>query len=231
MRYHQPQLLQRLAAEYVLGTLIGRARRRFERLMTDSYQVRAAVWSWEQRLSPLAHAAGSVQPHPRVWRAVQARTSSRVPTPSWYERLNLWRGLSLAATAAALVLGVMLTLRLTTVATPQYVAVFNNEQSQPLWVVRADMDRGRVEIKSINAAAPAAINSYELWLLLPGGAAPRSMGLLPTGSTTMDVEIPAELRSLLASAQGMAVSLEPAGGSPTGSPTGPVVYQAAIVTI
>jgi anti-sigma-K factor RskA len=230
MRYHQPHLLQRLAAEYVLGTLIGRARRRFERLMTDSYQVRAAVWGWEQRLSPLAQAAGSVQPRARVWREVQARTSARVSAPNWHERLGLWRGLSLAATAAALVLGIMLALRLSTVAAPQYVAVFNDPQSQPLWVVRADMDRGRVEIKSINASAPAPINSYELWILPPGGA-PRSMGVLPTGSTKTEMEMPLELRELFGRSQGMAVTLEPAGGSPTGGPTGPIVYQAAIVTI
>lgn len=231
MRYHQPQLLQPLAAEYVLGTLIGRARRRFERLMTDSHQVRAAVWSWEQRLSPLAQAAGSLQPRAGVWREVQARTTQRESGPRWYERLNLWRGLSLAATAAALVLGVMLMLRVSTVAAPQYVAVFNDQQSQPLWVVRADMEHGRVELKSINASAPAAVNSYELWILLPGGAAPRSMGLLPTGATTKSMDMPLELRSLFSRAQGMAVSLEPAGGSPTGAPTGPVVYQAAIVSI
>lgn len=231
MRYHQPQLLQKLAAEYVLGTLIGRARRRFERLMTDSHQVRAAVWDWEQRLSPLAQATGSMQPRARVWREVVARTNPRTPVAKWYERLNLWRGLSLAATAAALVLGVMLVLRLSTVAGPQYVAVFNDPQSQPLWVVRADLDHGRIEIKSIHAAAPAAANSYELWILPPGGAAPRSMGVLPTGRTETEMEMPAELQALFGRAQGMAVSLEPAGGSPTGAPTGPIVYQAAIVTI
>jgi anti-sigma-K factor RskA len=230
MRYHQPQLLQKLAAEYVLGTLIGRARRRFERLMIDSHQVRVAVWDWEQRLSPLAQATRSMQPRARVWREVQARTNSRMSVARWYERLNLWRGLSLAATAAAVVLGVMLALRLSTVAAPQYVAVFNDPQSQPLWVVRADMDHRRVEIKSINAAAPAPVNSYELWILPPGGA-PRSMGVLPTGRTKTEMEMPTELQALFGRAQGMAVTLEPAGGSPTGGPTGPIVYQAAIVAI
>ena len=238
MRYHEPQLLQRLAAEYVLGTLHGRARRRFERLMTDSHHVRAAVWRWEQQLSPLAQAAGSVQPRPRVWQQVQERTGAAVAAQQervpWYERLGLWRGLSFAAMAAALVLAVMIARVPTDVVTPQapqYVAVFNGEQSQTLWLVRADVQRGRLAIKSINATAPGPANAYELWILPAGGAAPRSLGLLPTGSGSVETELPVALRPLLASAQGLAVSLEPPGGSPTGSPTGPVVYQAAILSI
>jgi anti-sigma-K factor RskA len=51
--------------------------------------------------------------------------------------------------------------------------------------------------------------------------------LLPTGTASVDAVLPVELRPLLASAQGLAVSLEPAGGSPTG----PVLYQATIVSI
>lgn len=242
MRYSNPQLVQRLASEYVLGTLTGRARRRFERWMADSYQVRAAVWHWERQLGPLAEATSSVQPSPVVWEQVLERTGAKAAAPAereiprvpWFERLGLWRGFSLAATAAAVVLAILLARTPTEVAAPpaqQYVAVVNGEQSQPLWLVRVDVQRGRLAIRSINATAPAPTNSYELWILPAGGAAPRSLGLLPTGTASVDAQLAAELRPLLASAQGLAVSLEPAGGSPTGAPTGPVVYQAAILSI
>lgn len=242
MRYNNPQLVQRLAAEYVLGTLTGRARRRFESWMRDSYLVRSAVWHWERQLNPLSQAASSVQPRARVWEQVLERTGAKaadraereVARLQWFERLGWWRGLSLVATAAAVVLAVMLARTPTEVVTPQaqqYVAVVNGEQAQPLWLVRVDVSQGRLAIKSINATAPAPANSYELWILPAGGAAPRSLGLLPTGTASVDAELPVELRSLLASAQGLAVSLEPAGGSPTGAPTGPVVYQAAILSI
>lgn len=238
MRYDNPQLIQRLASEYVLGTLSGRARRRFESWMRDSYLVRSAVWHWERQLGPLAEATRSVQPHPRVWEQVLERTGAKAEREAtrlrWFERLGLWRGLSLVATAAAVVLAVMLARTPTEVVAPQaqqYVAVVNGPQSQPLWLVRADVQQGRIAIRSINATAPAPTNSYELWILPAGGAAPRSLGLLPTGTGSVDTELPVELRPLLASAQGLAVSLEPAGGSPTGAPTGPVVYQAAILSI
>lgn len=237
MRYNNPELVQRLAAEYVLGTLTGRARRRFETWMRDSYHVRSAVWHWERQLSPLAQATSSVQPRPRVWERVLERTAAKADQEAtrvpWFERLGWWRGLSLVTTAAVAVLAVLLARTPTEVVTPaqQYIAVVNGEQSQPLWVVSVDARQGRLAIKSINATAPAATNSYGLWILPAGGAAPRSLGLLPTGTGSVDTELPVELRPLLASAQGLAVSLEPAGGSPTGAPTGPVVYQAAILSI
>jgi anti-sigma-K factor RskA len=242
MRYDNPQLVQRLASEYVLGTLTGRARRRFESWMRDSYQVRAAVWHWERQLCPLAEATAGVQPRARVWEQVLERTGGKAPAVAareidrapWYERLGLWRGLSLVATAAAVVLAVLLARTPTEVVAPQaqqYVAVVNGPQAQPLWLVRADVQQGRLAIRSVNATAPAPANAYELWILPSGGPAPRSLGLLPTATGPLDTELPAELRPLLASAQGLAVSLEPAGGSPTGAPTGPVVYQAAILSI
>ena len=237
MRYDNPQLVQRLASEYVLGTLTGRARRRFESWMRQSYHVRSAVWHWERQLSPLAESATSVQPRPRVWDQVQERTGAKtereITRVPWFERLGLWRGFSLVATAAALVLAVILVRTPTEVApqAQQYIAVVNGPQAQPLWLVSVDASQGRLAIKSINATAPAATNSYELWILPAGGAAPRSLGLLPTGTGSVDTELPVELRPLLASAQGLAVSLEPAGGSPTGAPTGPVVYQATILSI
>jgi anti-sigma-K factor RskA len=229
MRYRNQQLLERLAAEYVLGTLHGRARRRFERVLVESHQARSTVWRWEQQLGSLAQAAGSVQPSARVWREIERRTGMREKRARWHERLGLWRGLAFAATAAALVLAVML--RTAPVAGPQYVAVFSSEQAQPLWVVSADVARGRLSIRPVNATVPAPDKSYELWLLPAGGAAPRSMGLLPTGTSAVESELPVALRSLLASAQGLAVSLEPTGGSPTGAPTGPVLHQASILQI
>lgn len=229
MRYQDATLLDRLAAEYVLGVLHGRARRRFERVMTQTQQARAAVWRWERALMPLADGVKGVQPGKHVWREIERRITRIERRAPWYERLGLWRGLSLAATAAALVLAIML--RTASTQDQQYVAVFTDEQARPLWVVSADMERGRMSIRPMNAIAPAPDKSYELWVLPAGGAAPRSMGLLPTGGAVIDAAMPENMRAVLASAQGLAVSLEPAGGSPTGAPTGPVVHTASIVEI
>ena len=161
MRYRDSQLLHRLASEYVLGTLQGRARRRFERVLLDSSQARAAVWYWERQLAPLNAASPAVQPNARVWKEIARRTTAQVARERWYERLGLWRGLSLAATAAALVLAILLVRQLTQPVEPQYLAVFNNEEAQPSWVVRADAERGRLQIRPVNAVGAVADREYE----------------------------------------------------------------------
>lgn len=229
MRYRDQNLLDRLAAEYVLGTLHGRARRRFERVLVESHQARSAVWRWEQRLGPLAAASGSVQPSASVWKGVEKRIGAQQQRTPWHERLWLWRGLALAATAAAAAFAILL--RTAPAPGPQYVAVFSSEQAQPLWVVSADFERRRVSIRPVSAEPPAADKSYELWVLPAGGAAPRSMGLLPTGDAAVETELPPAVQSVLSDAQGLAISLEPAGGSPTGAPTGPVLHQASMLRL
>lgn len=74
MKYTNPDLLEHLASAYVLGTLAGGARRRFERLLRDRADVRALVTSWEARLGQLAVSVPVQQPSPRVWAAIAVRT-------------------------------------------------------------------------------------------------------------------------------------------------------------
>jgi len=64
-RYNNPQLREKLAAEYVIGTLRGRARARFQALLRYDPGLRAIVVEWEARLSPLAAAAAGIAPPAR----------------------------------------------------------------------------------------------------------------------------------------------------------------------
>ena len=68
----------------------------------------------------------------------------------------------------------------------------------------------------------AAGRSYELWALPRGGGAPVSLGLLPAAGSA-ERPLSERQRTALLAADKVAVSVEPAGGSPTGSPTGPIV--------
>ncbi|TIP55629.1 anti-sigma factor, partial [Mesorhizobium sp.] len=67
----------------------------------------------------------------------------------------------------------------------------------------------------------AAGKDFELWMI-EGKNAPVSMGVIPAGQTARMTISPA-VQERLAQGAVLAVSLEPAGGSPTGQPTGPVV--------
>ena len=74
MRYTHPELLEHLASSYVLGTLAGGARRRFERLQRDRTDVRMLVTQWETRLGQLAMSVPAQRPSPQLWAAIAART-------------------------------------------------------------------------------------------------------------------------------------------------------------
>ena len=75
MNYDRPELRDRLASEYVLGTLHGRARQRFQRLMKDDPALRAAVEFWERQLMPMAAPLSVATPSPELWNRVAARVA------------------------------------------------------------------------------------------------------------------------------------------------------------
>jgi anti-sigma-K factor RskA len=80
VRYDQPQLRDKLAAEYVLGTMTGRVRARCQRLLRYDAALRRDVAAWETRLAPLADLTSAVNPPARVWRAITARIGSAQET-------------------------------------------------------------------------------------------------------------------------------------------------------
>ena len=68
MNYVNDERLDALAADYVMGTMQGQARRRFVRLMQAYQKVRERVWHWEQLLAPMNGKIESRQPPERVWK-------------------------------------------------------------------------------------------------------------------------------------------------------------------
>src|SRR5580700_7293587 len=73
MKHDDPQMIEALAAEYVLGTLRGRARARFERWRAASQPIDAAIRAWEGRLVHMALATPSVRPPTSAWATIERR--------------------------------------------------------------------------------------------------------------------------------------------------------------
>lgn len=84
------ELQERLAAEYVLGTLRGRARQRFQVWMREDAALRRTVIEWEERLTPLAAAVQPIQPPRRVWESIEARLAASAHVPDRLKRSSLW---------------------------------------------------------------------------------------------------------------------------------------------
>jgi anti-sigma-K factor RskA len=111
MDYAQPRLVDALAAQYVAGTLRGRARARFETLLPGHPALQAAVREWQERLMPLTGVMPEQPPSPRVWQAIEQRlwpAAAPAPAQRFWQRLGWWRALSGTALAAVVGLAVLL---------------------------------------------------------------------------------------------------------------------------
>ncbi len=132
--------------------------------------------------------------------------------------LGFWPGATAvaAALAAALALHIALSPR---TAAPSFVAVLHAPQQEPaLWVATA-VGKGLLLRAVANVAAPND-RAFELWAIAPGGGTPKPLGVIPPSG---ELEIGA-LPNAMQDGGILAISIEPKGGSPTGLPTGPVVF-------
>lgn len=230
MNYRTPERADALAAEYVLGTLSSRARVRFAKLAAADRVLGNAVRTWEERLLPFAESVAPVTPPPQVWARIAARVQrNRAPqqaSPSLWANLGLWRGLTLAGFATALALSLVLLTPPVERPEQNLVAVLAGPDTKPALIASAERGGRTLLIKPIAPLVVAADKALELWAL-PEGSPPRSLGLIsPSG--IIRVALPQRADAALARVPALAVSLEPAGGSTTGLPTGPVLYSGAI---
>jgi anti-sigma-K factor RskA len=233
--YKSPELREKLAAEYVIGTLRGRARERFEALLRYDPGLRAIVAQWEARLTPLAAAAAGIAPSERVWQAVAARIAGASRGSGARPGLAFWRGLAIASTALTLMLAAFIGVSPRPEPPMAMVAVMTDDEGRPAMVVSwPSMKTARepyVRIKVVHehpVMAPGT--AWEMWMLPPGKAAPVSMGLITTDAH-QTMELKPALATRMEGAWGIAMSVEPEGGSRTGTPTGPVIFKGQCVKI
>lgn len=224
MNYSHAHLLDELAAQYALGTLRGAARRRFERLCVQNPFALRALHRWEERLIDLASGIAPVRPSDAVWRDVQ----QRIRAVSAASRVGSRWISSRVAMAASVLLAVAISLWMFLGSQHELVATFADQQKTELWRIEATARGDELQVATTSAVAIDPDHAYELWALPASGAAPISLGILPQrGNATLALS--AAQRQALASAANVAISREPRGGSPTGVPTGPVLYVAAVV--
>ena len=232
MDYSRPALAERLAAEYALGTLAGPARRRFEALLPAHPALRKAVAQWQHRLAPLSTSVPAVTPPAQVWPRIErqlfaAGTSQGTAPTAWWQRLSLWRGISGLATTAAVAM-FMVASQVPPPQAPIVVVLGANPQAaQALnasFVASISADGRALVLRPINELSLTPGRALELWAV-PAQGAPRSLGLVQAAGATTLVRA-----QLLRDTAAFAVSVEPAGGSPTGAPTGPIVSVGKLQT-
>jgi anti-sigma-K factor RskA len=219
-----------LAGEYVLGTLshAERAAATLRRAGDRSFD--AAITAWEQRLAPLDEATPGVEPPAELWSAIQARIQpldagmAADNVIRFRRQLTLWKratAISMAL-AAALALWIAVAPILNPRASQQnLIAILQKSNDAPAFVMRADLNNRALSVEPVSAA-PVPGKSYELWIIDPELGPPRSLGLLGQ-SQPSTTKLPNVSPAILTRAT-YAVTIEPQGGAPNGSPTSAPVF-------
>jgi len=223
MKPGSPEVIDRLASEYALGTLRGPARRHLERWRASTPFVDQRCRFWEERLMHLAKGLTPVQPPAHVWPAIRRRLNLTTRQPA----LRRIRSFALAASVVLMVgLAALLYWRSFPVTRATAVATISAKSGEHIWELEVFGNLDRLVAHAARLPARPAGHDYELWAL-PKGRAPVSLGVLPAeGATTRTLT--AIQKHALASSSQVAVTIEPRGGSPTGQPTGDVIYVAPL---
>ena len=217
-----------MAGEYVLGTLDQVSSEAVEAAMTTDRTWNAAVTTWERHFAALIDFAPQEAPPPSLWDRVAAEIAQPAIVPR-VRRAWLWPTWALGASLAAAALGLFAILP--TAPQPQLTAVLVPQSTEPAFSVRVD-GKGALQLAAATSAAGgrpivAPGRSFQLWALPPGATAPTSLGVLPTNAAIYTV--PAE-RVRAVPDMLILISQEPEGGSPTGLPTGPVVFYGRLIS-
>lgn len=222
-----PEERDALAGEYVLGTLEAGAARQVERALANDAELREAVARWEARLAPLTALAPEEAPPPDLWARIEAALPGARVAPSrrnferWrfdHWRPNPWRWLALGSGAVAAGLAALLLTR--PVPEAPLMTVLLTSREQPAWLVEADRG-GALRLAAINRQPVPPDRVMQLWALPQGATAPTSLGLIAPEAGQYSVSTTA-----IRPSPGMLIeiTLEPLGGSPTGRPTGQILF-------
>jgi len=207
-----------LAAEYALGTLDAAEMRRVEALAVANPAMRQAIAAWSQRLSPLAMLSDPVTPPRDLWLRLQQSLDGGNITrlrPNLWRNPAVWRATTVLALGLAAAFAGVFFFRPTPVNYVAALAPLNGPA--PAFMVRTT-PAGALLVTPLSPPPVADGRSLELWALPQGAARPVSLGLLPPGGRLVPPSEVTRPRTQIL------VSLEPAGGSPTGLPTGPVLF-------
>jgi anti-sigma-K factor RskA len=250
---NKPELLDKLCADYALGTMKGGARRRLENYARQSATVRASLLLWQERMAAMIELVPQVAPRPHVWPGIARKVSLEIQNSRSSEfatlaqgtdkllraTINRWRSIAMAgglATAASVLVGWQqyteikqsnLQLIASSAAAPQlrYVAVLADEKSNANILITVDSKNSQVAIQRVGQFKEAEEKSLQLWAI-PKSGAPTSLSVLEAGRL-MRLKVS---NTLLDSSEVLAVSLEVKGGVPSEKgPIGPVLFKGQLL--
>ncbi len=233
-RYQNPELFEQLAIEYAVGSMQGRAKKRFEALMETHFYLRAVVDAYENKFASLVELLPDAQPSNQVWKNIDAHIQASTPKEektSWWKTSFFKQGFGMAAMAVA-VSAVLLLNPMTVgpVATASaYTAVLESESNIPMAVTKiqkSDMTLSVDIMKKVNVPDNMELT---LWCHPKNGGMPMKMGAISKSGKT-NIKISKKEWQNMKDVGYLAISVEHKGGSTAQKPTGKILLQGQLST-
>jgi anti-sigma-K factor RskA len=226
-----------LAAEYVLGTLSREERQAVADRRAADKALDRAIAAWEKRLGPMVETVAPVAPSPHLYNKIRAQIglsqhviSLKSREQALARRANRWRNAFAGATALAASLAGVMVYRdaVTPQAATQYVAVLDAGSDKPAFLLTVDTKTNMCVITAVNPPKQSD-KTYQVWMVSDKMPKPKSLGMMnePGEMQAMPMQAGPEMDLFMNAS--FAVSVEPMGGSPTGLPTGPVLFTGKLV--
>lgn len=238
-----PEERKALAGEIALGLLEGREREEALARLRSDPELQGEVASWNRRMEPLFDEFEPAPPPQSAWERIEAGLSPRAEGTNVVPlrgNVRFWQTTTGIATALAASLALVLVVQPRTIATPPaveqpaqpkhapMVAMMTTGAEHPALMASWNPDTQMLEVEASAPLPVAKGRSHELWII-PADGKPRSMGVMPEGP--MSAHVSDDMANAFAAGAMLAVSDEPAGGSPTHAPTGPVIASGKLAKV
>ncbi|MGO2354445.1 MAG: anti-sigma factor [Marinomonas foliarum] len=245
MNNDEETFIQTLAAEYVLGTLDKDERDAVEARRLNEPLLEQAIVSWQAHFAGLNDYVQDAEPREGLFDEILAKLDQQtdkksvsnsslnsasavvVEMETMRAKLKRWQFGAFGASAIAACLAIFMVVKPPVAPAVQanapFVAVFQADDKQPAFIMSLDIDTRQLTVRPVSAQGQGEGKTYQLWIKADEiGPAPRSLGLLANVANPIQKQInydPAVIRHAT-----FGISVEPAGGSPTGVPTGPAIH-------
>ncbi len=228
-RYQNPEVFEQLAIEYAVGTMQGRARKRFEVLMDTHFYLRATVDAYENKFANLVELLPDAKAPDSVWNNIEAHIKATTPqeekTP-WWKTSFFKQGFGL--TAMALIVSAVLLFNPMTdhdpVATAYSAVMESGENGEPMAVTKIQKSDMKLSIDIMKKVYVPDDMELTLWCHPKHGGMPMKMGTISKSGKT-EIVITKEEWKNMKNVGLLAVSVEKKGAHEIRQPHGDIILK------